>query len=55
MPAPLPKVANLGSYATAGQLQQRPAPMEGGILKLKWLRYYDPRPSTWSSSASIRR
>lgn len=31
----------LGSYATAGQLQQRPAPAEGGILKLKWLRYYD--------------
>ncbi len=32
---------DLGSYATAGQLQQRPAPMEGGIFKLKWLRYYD--------------
>lgn len=32
----------LGSYATAGQLQQRPAPAEGGILKLKWLRYYEP-------------
>jgi predicted phage terminase large subunit-like protein len=31
----------LGSYATAGQLQQRPAPAEGGILKLKWLRYYE--------------
>jgi predicted phage terminase large subunit-like protein len=35
----------LGSYATAGQLQQRPAPLEGGILKLKWLRYYSP---TWT-------
>ncbi len=33
---------DLGSYATAGQLQQRPAPAEGGILKLKWLRYYEP-------------
>jgi predicted phage terminase large subunit-like protein len=32
----------LGSYATAGQLQQRPAPAEGGILKLKWLKYYEP-------------
>lgn len=32
----------LGSYAAAGQLQQRPAPAEGGILKLKWLRYYAP-------------
>ena len=32
----------LGSYATAGQLQQRPAPAEGGILKLAWMKYYDP-------------
>lgn len=32
----------LGSYATAGQLQQRPAPAEGGILKLKWVKYYEP-------------
>jgi predicted phage terminase large subunit-like protein len=32
----------LGSYAAAGQLQQRPAPAEGGILKRKWLRYYEP-------------
>lgn len=32
----------LGSYAAAGQLQQRPAPAEGGILKLKWLQYYEP-------------
>jgi len=32
----------MGSYAAAGQLQQRPAPLEGGILKLKWVRYYDP-------------
>jgi predicted phage terminase large subunit-like protein len=33
---------DLGSYAAAGQLQQRPAPAEGGILKLKWLKYYAP-------------
>ena len=26
----------LGSYATAGQLQQRPAPREGGLFKLSW-------------------
>lgn len=32
----------LGSYAAAGQLQQRPAPAEGGILKRKWLQYYHP-------------
>lgn len=30
----------LGAYRAAGQLQQRPAPAEGGILKTKWWRYY---------------
>lgn len=34
----------LGSYGTAGQLQQRPAPLEGGILKLKWVKYYESVP-----------
>lgn len=33
---------DLGSYGAAGQLQQRPAPIEGGILKAKWLKYYEP-------------
>lgn len=32
----------LGSYRAAGQLQQRPAPAEGGILKRAWWRYYRP-------------
>jgi hypothetical protein len=26
----------LGSYGAAGQLQQRPAPREGGMFKRKW-------------------
>ena len=30
----------LGSYAYAGQYQQRPAPSEGGILKRHWWRYW---------------
>jgi len=30
----------LGSYGTAGQLQQRPAPRGGGIIKEAWFRYY---------------
>lgn len=34
--------ARLGSYRAAGQLQQRPAPAEGGIIKTAWWRYYDP-------------
>lgn len=32
----------LGSYRAAGQLQQRPAPAEGGIFKLTGLKYFDP-------------
>lgn len=34
----------LGSYAYAGQYQQRPAPAEGGILKAHWFgRYHEPQ------------
>lgn len=32
---------SLGSYGAAGQLQQRPAPAEGGILKKKWFGITD--------------
>lgn len=32
----------LGPFGVAGQLQQRPAPAEGGILKTAWWRYFDP-------------
>lgn len=42
------QVANLevtlGSYGTAGQLQQRPTPRGGGILKESWFRYYTMAP-----------
>lgn len=34
----------LGSYGTAGQLQQRPAPRGGGIFNLSWFKYYDKTP-----------
>lgn len=39
----------LGSYATAGQLQQRPSPRGGGIIKTEWFRYYGDRcpPLEW--------
>ncbi len=34
----------MGSYAAAGQLQQRPAPKGGGIIKRKWWRkWQDPQ------------
>ena len=32
--------ATLGSYGTAGQLQQSPAPRGGGIIKTEWYNYY---------------
>jgi hypothetical protein len=32
----------LGSYAAAGQLQQRPSPLGGGIFKRHWWRYWQP-------------
>lgn len=34
--------AGLGSYGSAGQLQQRPSPAEGGIFKRHWWRYWKP-------------
>jgi predicted phage terminase large subunit-like protein len=39
---------SLGSYAAAGQLQQRPAPAEGGILKRRWWRSYLLLPSEFT-------
>ncbi len=35
----------LGSYGEAGQLQQRPAPAGGGIVKGAWFKYYTEAPS----------
>lgn len=35
----------LGSYGSAGQLQQRPAPRGGGIIKTAWFRYYQSLPA----------
>lgn len=39
---------SLGEYASAGQLQQRPAPRGGGIFKDAWWQYYTaPPPFEW--------
>lgn len=35
----------LGSYMTAAQLQQRPTPGEGGIIKRHWFRFWVPQHS----------
>jgi predicted phage terminase large subunit-like protein len=34
----------MGSWAFAGQYQQNPAPLEGGIVKRNWLRFYKDLP-----------
>jgi predicted phage terminase large subunit-like protein len=34
----------LGTYGAAGQLQQRPAPLEGGFLKRAWWKRYKALP-----------
>jgi predicted phage terminase large subunit-like protein len=34
---------SLGSYAAAGQLQQRPSPSGGGLFRRHWFRYWQPR------------
>ena len=34
---------SLGSYAAAGQLQQRPSPAGGGMFKRHWFRFFQPR------------
>lgn len=35
----------MGSWAYAGQYQQRPAPEEGGIIKREWIKYYRELPA----------
>jgi predicted phage terminase large subunit-like protein len=36
--------AKLGSYVYAAQYQQRPAPLEGGIVKWDWFKTYETAP-----------
>lgn len=37
--------ASVGSYVWAALYQQRPSPMEGGLLRREWWRYYRKAPS----------
>lgn len=37
----------MGSWAFAGQYQQNPAPLEGGLIKKNWIRYYRELPERW--------
>ncbi len=36
---------SLGAYASAGQLQQRPAPREGGLFKRSWFKFAHAMPA----------
>ncbi|MEL7299359.1 MAG: phage terminase large subunit [Pseudomonadota bacterium] len=50
----------MGSFATAGQFQQRPVPREGGMFKAHWFNYVDAVPvgtkfvRGWDMAASTR-
>lgn len=37
--------STLGSYGAAGQLQQRPSPRGGGMIKTSWFRYWSVLPA----------
>jgi len=37
----------LGLYGTAGQLQQRPAPLDGGLFRRSWFRIVAAPPDGW--------
>lgn len=41
---------DLGSYGYAGQYQQNPSPIEGGVLKLAWFRRYRVAPDPLASA-----
>lgn len=54
---------DLGAYATAGQLQQRPSPEGGGIIKKEWFKWWkDATPpeiqfvvQSWDTAYSIKK
>lgn len=45
--------SSLGSYAYAGQHQQRPVPREGGMIKLGWFQRYGTAPDRQPSDKII--
>jgi predicted phage terminase large subunit-like protein len=44
----------MGSYLFAAQYQQRPAPLEGGILKWDWFKTYDKAPGRIASDMVVQ-
>ena len=43
----------LGTYGTAGQLQQRPAPLDGGMLPRKWWKFWKVLPNLQGICISV--
>lgn len=39
----------MGSYATAGQFQQRPVPRGGGLFKIEWIQYWTELPKSFDA------
>ncbi len=46
--------AALGSWAAAGQLQQRPAPAGGGVFKREWWRFFAEAPELDAKSRLVQ-
>jgi len=46
--------AKLGSYVYAAQYQQRPAPLEGGIVKWKWFRTSEDSPTVYEKDEIVQ-
>ena len=44
----------LGSYNFAGQYQQSPAPLGGGMIKTEWFNHYEPKPENQKYSQIIQ-
>jgi predicted phage terminase large subunit-like protein len=45
--------AQLGEYWFSAMYQQKPQPLEGGILKRAWIQYYDSLPGSISNSTTF--
>ncbi len=46
--------AEVGSYVFAAQYQQRPTPLDGGIVKWPWFRFYDEVPKRQDGDQAIQ-
>lgn len=45
---------DLGAHGYAGQMQQRPTAIEGGIIKRAWFKWYDPNNPPWDLTQHVQ-